>query len=159
MLYAFWRIDAHGRPDPASADPWGDPCPFDALGHDPAAGPYLTAVHPDGRLAYAGDVSHVLTAFAAEVARRAGVHLSGPPHARALAALALLAECATDAYATEAVAEWREPNPDTTRRGPLPDAVRRRVRHDAQSHGRAAAGRALARRLDFVVCAQSRRAA
>ena len=150
MLYAFWPVDAHGRPHPDAADAWGDPCPFDALDLYDNAGSFLTVVS-DGALVFSGDVSHVLLAFAAETARRTGHPVRGTtPSARALDALRTLADDATDDAGAAAVRRWRTPDPETVRRGPLPDPVRRTIRHDARAHGRAQAADALARHLAFI---------
>ena len=152
FLFAFWTLDVHGRPDPESADPWGEPNPLDALDdYDrDTVGPFLTVFDDDAEtVLYAGDATDALRSFAADTSGRTGW---GPdpalgPVDQALDACRALAALATDEAAREAIGDWREPDPDTWRTGPLPCSVRRSIRHGAEAVGHQDAGDALAAHL------------
>ena len=149
-LFAFWAVDRHGRPtDPDAHDPWGERSPLDSLDvRDPeTVGPFLTVIdEATEAVVFAGDASAALRTFAAEVADETGwtPDPDDPPHAAALDACRVLADDAGDEWAREAVYEWAEPNPDTSRNPRrMPEHVRQGVRHGAETVGREVASDAL----------------
>lgn len=164
VLFAFWPLDAHGRPHPDAAAPWGERCPFDALDAYPRAsvGPWLTVVDDATEVVrFAGDASRALRLFAADVASDSGrpADPAACPLDQALDACRSLADEATDEAGREAVAGWREPDPDTWRQGAIPPDVRRAIRHHAEAVGREAAGQALRDHLTACVLTTARLAA
>ncbi len=148
-LFAFWAVDRHGRPvDPDAYDPWGERSPLDALEVDrETVGPYLTVLHEETEtLVFEGDVSAALRMFAAEVAESSGwpVDPDALPVDAALAACEVIISEAGDEWAREAVYDWCEPNPDTSRNPRrMPEHVRRGIRRGAEVAGREAASEAL----------------
>ena len=149
-LFAFWAVDRHGHPaDPeASANPWGEPSPLDALEYDrETVGPYLTVTHEASEaVVFAGDASAALRTFAREVAEQTGwpVEPAALPVDAALAACETLATEAGDEWAREAVYDWCEPNPDTSRHPRrMPEYVRHNIRDGADRVGREEAADAL----------------
>ena len=148
-LFAFWTVDRHGRPtDPDAADPWGERSPFDALEYDrETVGPFLTvADEATGAVLFAGDASDALRSFAAEVYREAGwePEPDALPVDAALEACNVFASEVADEWGREAVYDWCEPNPDTSRsRRRMPEYVRHNIRDGAQRVGRETAADAL----------------
>ena len=148
-LFAFWTVDHHGQPtDPDAADPWGDRSPFDALEYDrETVGPWLTvADEATGAVHFAGDASDALRSFAAEVYEQAGFdpEPDADPIDAALEACNVLASDAADEWGREAVYDWCEPNPDTSRSPRrMPEYVRHNIRDGAQKVGRDVATDAL----------------
>ena len=155
-LFAFWTVDRHGRPThPDAADPWGDRSPFDALENRQVGaandretvGPWLTvADEATGAVHFAGDVSGALRSFAAEVYERAGFtpKPDADPVDAALEACNVLASEAADEWGREAVYDWCEPNPDTSRSPRrMPEQTRRNIHEGAQKVGREVAADAL----------------
>lgn len=164
FLFAFWPLDAHGRPHLDAANPWGEPCPFDALDAYPRAsvGPWLTVVdEATEAVRFAGDASRALRSFAADVASDTGrtPDPAARPLDQALTACRALADEAADEAGRDAVDHWREPDPDTWRQGPLPEHVRRAITASAEQTGREAAGRALRDHLAAFVLPTARLAA
>lgn len=164
FLFAFWPVDAHGRPHPDAAHPWGERCPLVALDAYPreAVGPWLTVVdEATEAVLFAGDASHALRSFAADVADDTDgtPDPNASPLDYALAAGHALAAREADEAGRDAVDLWREPDPDTWRQGPLPEHVRRAIAAGAEQAGREAAGHALRDHLAALVLPAARLAA
>jgi hypothetical protein len=156
FLFAFWPVDTHGCPHPDAATPWGERGPLVALDAYPreAVGPWLTVVdEATEAVLFAGDVSHALRSFAADVADDTDETLDPgePPLDRALAACHALVAREADEAGRDAVDLWREPDPNTWRQEPLPEHVRRAIAAGAEQAGREAAGRALRDHLSALV--------
>lgn len=137
LLFAFWPLDAASRPH---FDPWGDPCPLDAL-HDADAGPLLTITDQDTTaVLFEGNASAALRAFAHDVAGWSEEPLRHvcPVRAARNACARVAAEAAGE-FSADALELWQCPDPDTYRAGPPPHDVCRQIKHAAEAVGRDAA--------------------
>ena len=148
VLFAF---HAPGAPAPD-----GVPCPLDALeAHD--AGPRLTVTDEEtGATVYAGDASAALLEYAIGRTPRLG---TVDPVRAARHAAGLVAHDVAEEWGQDAADDWRCPDADTYRQGPLPEGVAGQIATTAHTIGRDAASADFRAALSRALAQPARRVA